>query len=209
MFGIFRLAAGVQTRNPEERPTHLGLKMRSDTSDWVEKHIPISDYPIISACVPAIPIANKLTCEPSSQIYKTIPQTLTIYNMNRVEALALDGQTYEISRPIHITPFTRMLAKIAHSYAVAELGVDAFEPLLPPLILGQSLDLPDHVGGTKDLSTITKVAVGYDGIIQFAIHHHLELLHTPAVDGQKYLTCRIEFLNKLLPDYLVVVAKQD
>lgn len=33
--------------------------------------------------------------------------------------------------------FARLLAKIAHVYAVAELGLDGFEPWLPPLILGE------------------------------------------------------------------------
>jgi hypothetical protein len=40
-----------------------------------------------------------------------------------------------------------MLAKIAHSYAVAELGSDAFHPLLPDLILGTEDRAAYLVGG--------------------------------------------------------------
>ena len=41
----------------------------------------------------------------------------------------------------------RMLAKIAHGYAVAELGSDGFLPMLPDLILGRDLSLCTHLVG--------------------------------------------------------------
>jgi hypothetical protein len=44
--------------------------------------------------------------------------------------------------------FCQMLAKIAHSYAVAELGVSTFAPLLLDLILkADELDAANFVGG--------------------------------------------------------------
>jgi hypothetical protein len=41
----------------------------------------------------------------------------------------------------------RILAKIAHGYAVAELGSDGFLPMLPDLILGRDLSLCTHLVG--------------------------------------------------------------
>jgi hypothetical protein len=40
-----------------------------------------------------------------------------------------------------------MLAKIAHGYAVAQLGFDSFSPLLPDLILGRNLTLASYLVG--------------------------------------------------------------
>jgi hypothetical protein len=47
--------------------------------------------------------------------------------------LGIEGFTM----PIHLHPFSRMLAKIAHGYAIAELGYGTFEELLPDFILGR------------------------------------------------------------------------
>lgn len=46
----------------------------------------------------------------------------------------------------------RMLAKIAHSYAVAELGIDGFTPFLTNIILGADTGhLSHYVGGTREI----------------------------------------------------------
>jgi hypothetical protein len=43
--------------------------------------------------------------------------------------------------------WVRMLAKIAHGYAVAQPGFDGFSPLLPDLILGRKPTLASHLVG--------------------------------------------------------------
>ena len=43
--------------------------------------------------------------------------------------------------------FARMLAKIAHSFAVAGLGLAGFQPFLPDVILGHDRDIFRYVGG--------------------------------------------------------------
>ena len=43
--------------------------------------------------------------------------------------------------------FARMLAKIAHSFAVAEAGQENFEPLLPKIILGTDVSYTGCVIG--------------------------------------------------------------
>jgi HNH endonuclease len=56
-----------------------------------------------------------------------------------------------VARPY---PFARLLAKIAHGYAVAEYGtsrLDAFTPLTTDIILGQSDDYFYTVGGSWDI----------------------------------------------------------
>jgi len=46
--------------------------------------------------------------------------------------------------PMNIDAYCRMLAKIAHSYAVAELGYKSFEPVLARFIRGQPLENAWH-----------------------------------------------------------------
>lgn len=43
--------------------------------------------------------------------------------------------------------FCQMLAKIAYSFAIAELGYGAFEPLVLPIILGKSTNFGHLIGG--------------------------------------------------------------
>jgi hypothetical protein len=50
--------------------------------------------------------------------------------------------------PSETTHFCKLLAKIAHSYAAAELGLDAFEPALARYIRGRRLEGEPHwIGG--------------------------------------------------------------
>ena len=48
--------------------------------------------------------------------------------------------------------FLRFLAKTAHAYSVAELGIDGFSPYLNDIILNERHDLSEYVGGTFPLS---------------------------------------------------------
>ena len=54
----------------------------------------------------------------------------------------------------HINPrpdrHARFLAKIAHSYVVGEMGIEAFHALVPDIILGKSDDYYYTVGGSWD-----------------------------------------------------------
>lgn len=60
-----------------------------------------------------------------------------------------DGQ--QMVRSFDLAAFTRMLAKIGHSYAVGEFGLNAFDPELPPFILGRSPNLgPYFIGESVD-----------------------------------------------------------
>jgi hypothetical protein len=57
--------------------------------------------------------------------------------------------------------FSRMIAKIAHSFAVAEMGLEAlspFELLLPDLILGRREDCGTLIGGNHRIDDRTPAA---------------------------------------------------
>lgn len=50
--------------------------------------------------------------------------------------------------------YLRFLAKTAHAYAAAELGVDTFEPFLLDLILSRSDDLGQFVGDVSGVNSM-------------------------------------------------------
>jgi hypothetical protein len=63
--------------------------------------------------------------------------------VDRLQALGPRGSVYTLLRP---EVFCRMLAKVAHAYTVAELGLGNFEAFLPEVILGQNPDFSNFVG---------------------------------------------------------------
>ena len=93
--------------------------------------------------------------------------------------------------------FARMLAKIAHSYAVATIGLDAFTPMLPVFILGGDDRAAYVVGG--DVSS-------------FAPSEPEARLHSIHIQGcknadQEYILVAIRlFAFAGMPQYHVVVG---
>jgi hypothetical protein len=66
----------------------------------------------------------------------------------RLDASALSRYGGSIgTQPLHQPSFHRMLAKIAHSMAVAEIGLACFRPFLLEIILGQNKETHQFVGG--------------------------------------------------------------
>jgi hypothetical protein len=91
--------------------------------------------------------------------------------------------------------FARMLAKIAHSYVVAELGLDGVDPELPDLILGKYPDLASYVIGASP---------HYFPARRDRFSHQLSLGLLP--HGERWLVCvhiRL-FATHNTPAYLVI-----
>ena len=66
----------------------------------------------------------------------------------------LSGRALKVGR-VYPLDFARMLAKIAHVYAIAKYGPSSFDPLLPPLILdtdGKAGDLMTTLVGGDETS---------------------------------------------------------
>jgi hypothetical protein len=98
---------------------------------------------------------------------------------------------FKIGGGINVETFGRMLAKIGHAYATAELGIGSFRPFLPPLIVGAPPydDLAQFVGGafsdepagTKrhELSIITMTGARNESLIVVRVRLFSDL-HMPA-----------------------------
>jgi HNH endonuclease len=214
MFGAYRLAGNIPTRHPEERPTTLSINTHSGPGTEREEHrLPIAEYPIISAVVPELGPAGVLVGAPSTTEFKVNLKIINLMRDNDERKKWEAGEKqFEVSRTLMMTEFAQLLAKMAYSFAVAELGYGTFSSFLPPLILGDGqnapLNLPDFVGGVSALGPNYDPFIGPTGsVVTQLIQHHLECEAVTANDGTTYLTVLIKFLQFISPPYRVVVAK--
>jgi hypothetical protein len=93
--------------------------------------------------------------------------------------------------------FARMLAKIAHAYAVAKLGPHGFRPLLTDLILGRDKMHLSHYVGTSPRED------------QPTGERHYVSLATNHVSGQSFLVAEIKLFGhtKKAPIHTVIVGE--
>ena len=98
---------------------------------------------------------------------------------------------------VHIDYLGKMLAKIAHAYATAELGYGSFNPLLINIILGvPPLYISQYVGGLRDVEP----PLGDD-------LHIIEIDQTGIGQG-RYIVVKIQlFADRKLPVYYVVAGE--
>jgi len=128
MFGAFRAAYNMQTRNPKQRPKAFPVRPGRGVDRAEPVLIPTGDFPV-NMHLPVLPVARYL---------RGLPDTNTVRNAGfwswvdvekgRAVARRLGTRTIN-SNESHPAIFVQMLAKIGHAYAVSQYGVDGFEPL--------------------------------------------------------------------------------
>lgn len=145
----------MPTRRPKERPTHLpvGLfdpvegifppDMRTANFRWEDR--PASEHPS-AALLPKFERPTILTGQGPSENF-----ILTGFNchLDGPTPPGSEGQKAGIFMPFEPAIFCRMLAKIGHAAAVAELGFKSFEPMLSGVILGTSRSISHLVGSSQ------------------------------------------------------------
>jgi hypothetical protein len=142
MLGNFRIAMGAPTRRPKERPKTISVRTGRISADRSRvddiKTIEIDPTDIIMFPSFTFPTAGILEGrDPAVDIEYQV-------NIHRTDDRAVEfcRQHGAIETPlIYPMAFLRMVAKIAHSYAVAELGLGNFRPLLLDLILCRTQEL--------------------------------------------------------------------
>jgi hypothetical protein len=118
-----RLRDGFKSSHPKGQPVKARIRSMDDTQTVIE--VPTSELPNVMV-LPKVP--------PPICIFGEWPTPAS------VSLVVLDvGVESPMNHRIDIGPFCadtygKMLAKIAHSYAVAELGIENFDPLLPAVI---------------------------------------------------------------------------
>jgi hypothetical protein len=77
------------------------------------------------------------------------PLTLQVFGNSQalMRQLEAQGQLRDIRTLFNLQAFVRMLAKIGHSFAVGELGLNGFDPELPDLIVNDRSPLGSYLVG--------------------------------------------------------------
>jgi hypothetical protein len=147
-----RTHLGLPTSSP---PTHLKVGTWDDNGQtWPNmdevnfefKRVPVGDHPFR--------VMQPQFLEPGIFFNRQMTENFEVVGL---EAHIGGGQPPDPGperKSAYFQPFSpelicRMVAKIAHGAAVAELGLDAFNPFLPDLIMGRSKFLSHYIGSPR------------------------------------------------------------
>lgn len=166
MLGPLRLMFGMPSRRKRERPKKLPLKVRvTPGADWTFMDVDQEVYPFL-VLLPNLTLPDEITGfkrdgprHAAAKTYWIRGASLRNNFDEHCHGLAAELGVVEImpTATSDAESFFRMLAKIAHAYAVAELGSEAFKPFLIPMIQdGDTREAVQYVGGiaqTEGVST--------------------------------------------------------
>jgi hypothetical protein len=189
----------AQLNFPSKRTLKDRIKKFTMTFDGVRRKIHQDEYPgmVISFVngLPGILVGAMPTEHYSGGVaVATLPDFGE--RLNHLKA-KFGAREVSFNPEFEIAHLGRMLAKIAHAYAVAELGYGAFRPGLLEIILGRHPMYISHfVGGIRG----QPIPMGTD-------LHEIEIDQT-GLGGGRYVVVRIQlFANRKLPEYYVVAGE--
>lgn len=163
ILGPFRLRFNSPTRNPKDRPSKLPLTFATAIGDEPVPlqtiTVPTSEFPmafvglrlrrarILDGKLPLRLRGDETQTAVDGEIWgKSLPEDMEKYVPKGI------GIDYGFGLgKIQPVTFAKLIAKIAHAYAVAELGLNFFKPLATDLILGKTDTLSQWVGGDWEI----------------------------------------------------------
>jgi hypothetical protein len=143
-------------------PKTLPLTIQVDGNNEI-REIPVEDYPVVFMMLicsaPPIFESQQATLPPVTGT------TVVVFNHDEKKLRKQYGITSFSTVRWDTVMFCSMLAKIAHSFAVAELGLASFTPMLLDLIVRQDRDSIRLIGGEPNLkpasSALHEIGLGY------------------------------------------------
>lgn len=159
MFGPLRMYYELPTRRPKDRPKTLPLKVKlTPDADWSFVEVDREIFPFL-ILFPFLDIPDELADvtpegDRSAKVrtFWTRGASFRDGLIEHLEKLAAELCVSAImpEATVSAPEFFRLLAKVAHAFAVAELGPDAFEPCLIPLVRdGVISNGMKYVGGMR------------------------------------------------------------
>lgn len=142
--GPFRAKLKLKTRRKPKSTVDQMIVFRVD-GRTENKVVPLEEFPTSCLGFNWEEAGFLRHVEPATEF---VGELIVRHPKGEIEKYLRDGEAIKIARTRPLD-YARMLAKIAHSYAVARFGEAAFEPLLPDLILGRNVQAPHFVGGDK------------------------------------------------------------
>ena len=205
ILGPLRMYFDLPSRRKNERPKKLPLKVKLTASaDWSYIDVDQESYPFL-ILMPLLPLPDELSGHTTLGERGAKVKQLWIRGASfrhgitpHVQELAekLGVAVIEPTATFKAAEFFRMLAKIAHSFALAEMGSDALVPFLRPIICdGETGNSVQYIGGLET----TEAAVN--------ILHELSFCSLPAA-ARDVIAVRIRLLAALeTPTYFVAVGR--
>jgi hypothetical protein len=147
ILGNTRIRLNLPTRNPQKRPTTTPVWLLFDDRSE-RRDILISDLPLHATMLRYGSLPKILTGEP------TMPASFQVvslmFDKTGEERQMLRDRygtdKFRFTSKFNPALLARFLAKIAHGYCVASLGIDGFIPFLKPYILNLDLEIIRFVG---------------------------------------------------------------
>lgn len=189
----------IPSRNPEKMPSETEVVVVRDGEEQ-EKVLPLEDAPVLLH-LPRFAPPSHLTGSNSDGAID-ISGIFTIGYGRAPDDLATEyaeedgADKVEITQQYRPVAFARMIGKIGYSYAVAELGLDAFSETYPvPDILGER----DRIGRWVGLHPGKPPAPRGGGLHRLALGRH---------EGTDAVVVDVQLLSDgQTPTYLVVVGE--
>ena len=194
MFAALRLRLEFKSKRPKDRPKSLpyavisrdGLTRR--TVDVPAKKVPRHWLAFVTTTEPGI-IAGRGRTDPS------LAAVYAMYNTQDFVGIGQPGESVQLTGKGEGRDLARLMAKIAHSAAVAEYGLDAFDPWLPNFILGKDDCTLDYYVSANENKKVDK-----------NVNHRLTL-GTWADDGVRIGALIRLFCDYGTPDFEVAIGK--
>ncbi|MBV9584421.1 MAG: hypothetical protein JO213_05995, partial [Alphaproteobacteria bacterium] len=147
----------LPSRRRNERPKLLPLKVKlTPDAEWSFIDVDQEVYPFL-VLLPLFRMPDDLSGYTTSGNRGAVAQRFWIRGASfrdgitrhlDILAAKLKVAAIEPQGSASVPEFIRMLAKIAHAFAVAELGLNAFSPLLMPIIRDdETSNCAQHIGG--------------------------------------------------------------
>jgi len=137
----------LPSRKPHLRPDRYPLVLRKGTHSW-KKKVRLSEHPGVVRFVMFEPPGKVEGRPPEQKTFSVRFLTAFIFPDMADRLARLGADAAEDRVVMGAMSLARMLAKIAHAFAVAELGVDAFEKTyVTHLVLNDAPDWNYWVGG--------------------------------------------------------------
>lgn len=193
-----RTHLGMKTKRPKQRLKELPVSLPDGTAN-----VPVADHPFFLTLqeFPGLGVLGFPPGDPQelSMRLHTSPET-----GNRQDAL---GKEVGVPLAYNAMAMQRMLAKMAHSYAAAVLGLEAFNPWLLGVILGKrSARPPNWLVGSIPGQNMPAPGVSNNDKMP-PISHTIRLSRGVDRSGVPLLLCEITLFEQHgMPVYHVAVG---
>jgi hypothetical protein len=189
-----RMHLKIRGKRKSSKPATLPLTITENSKDRVVQ-MPVEDYPVIFN-MPAFGIPG-IFAGGAGGNQGVHGFRLVLLNYDPIKFHKKHG-FFSFASPHWDTHMLfRMLGKIGHSFAAAELGLPKFKPLLADLILKGDAAYFNHIGGEPDLArdppsdSLHELGLGYQ-----------------RANGKDYVVAKVRlFAKQMGPVYYVVVGE--